>query len=128
VQHLKDGRWHTHVVYNRIDPLTGKAVNIGRDHFKAKKVAREIEQELGLQKVDSRRRGRERDQQPPLKWESEQTRRTQADTTTIRAQIAQAWTSSDTGQAFLQTLAAEGLTLAQGDKRPFVVLDRDGNF
>lgn len=127
IQHQKDGRWHTHVVYNRIDPATGKAVNIGRDHFKAKKIAREIERELGLQKVTDKRPLRRREQQPPLKWETEQTRRTKSDANAIREQIAEAWARSDNGRAFQQALAAEDLTLAKGDKRPYVIVDQDGN-
>jgi len=128
VQHHKNGRWHTHVVYNRINLATGKAVNIGRDHFAAKRVARQIEQELGLQQVRNTRTGARRERQPPHKWETEQTRRTKADANEVRDRIAEAWVLSDTGRTFQHALAAQGLTLAQGNRRPFVVLDKDGNF
>jgi hypothetical protein len=127
VQHLKDGRWHTHAVWNRIDPETGKAVSIGRDHFTAKRVSREIEREFGLQQVRDKAAGRRRGQQPPLKWETEQARRTNTDPKKIREQLAESWALSDSGQSFQHALEERDLRLAKGERRPFIVLDRDGN-
>lgn len=85
VQHHKDERWHTHVVWNRIDPATDKAVNVGRDHFQAKKVAREIERELSLRQVENQRQNRER---KPREWETEPTKGPKAARKQIEAQIS----------------------------------------
>lgn len=43
-----------------------------------------------------------------------------------RARITKLWQRSDTGAAFAAALEAEGLTLCQGDRRPFVILDERG--
>lgn len=128
VQHFKEGRWHTHAVWNRVDPETGLAVSIGRDHFTAKAVARKIERELGLRQVSDKRPKHRADQLPPERWESEQSRRTKTDTHEARDGIRRAWQSSDDGRSFQHALLSEGLVLAQGEKRPFVVVDCEGNF
>lgn len=128
VQHFKDGRWHTHAVWNRVDAETGLAVSIGRDHFKAKAVAREIERELGLREVSDERPSHRLDQQPPERWEAEQSRRTHTDPHEARDAILRAWQCSDDGRSFQHALEAEGLVLAQGEQRPFVVVDGQGNF
>lgn len=128
VQHFKDGRWHTHAVWNRVDPETGRAVSIGRDHFSAKRVAREIERELDLERVADDRPAHRQDQQPPLVWESEQARRTKVSAHDIRDQVREAWALSDNGATFQHALAEQGLLLAQGERRPFLVVDGAGNF
>ena len=128
VQHFKEGRWHTHAVWNRVDSETGLAVSIGRDHFTAKAVAREIERELGLRQVSDKRPKHRADQLPPERWEAEQSRRTKTDSGETRDAILRAWQSSDDGKSFQHALKAEGLLLAQGEKRPFVVVDGEGNF
>lgn len=43
-----------------------------------------------------------------------------------RAKVAELWQRSDSGAAFEAALHAEGLTLCQGDRRPFVILDERG--
>lgn len=128
VQHLKEGRWHTHVVYNRLDPDTGLAVNVWQDHYRAKTVARQIERELGLERVlDEKPRHREGQRQAE-RWEAEQARRTGVNVHEARDAIRQAWEQSDTGRAFQNALEAEGLLLARGERRAFLVVDREGNF
>ena len=128
VQHFKDGRWHTHAVWNRVDPETGLAVSIGRDHFTAKRVARELERELGLTRVADERPEHRKDQQPPERWEAEQARRTKTDAHDVRDRILLSWQLSDNGRTFQHALEGQGLLLARGDERPFVVVDGDGNF
>ena len=48
VEHVKDGRQHFHVIWNRVSLVTGKAVWPGKDWEKAKQICRTMEKALGL--------------------------------------------------------------------------------
>ncbi|MFY9288981.1 MAG: relaxase/mobilization nuclease domain-containing protein [Alphaproteobacteria bacterium] len=54
VEHIKDGRQHFHVMWNRVSLRTGKAVWPGHHWLKSKQVCREMEVELGLKRPISR--------------------------------------------------------------------------
>lgn len=60
VEHIKDGRQHFHVMWNRVSLDTGKAVDPGLHWNKSKQVAREMEKELGLKRPISKRLKRKR--------------------------------------------------------------------
>lgn len=49
VEHVKDGRQHFHVIWNRVSLVSGRAVWPGHHWLKSKEVCREMEKELGLQ-------------------------------------------------------------------------------
>jgi hypothetical protein len=55
VEHIKDGRQHFHVMWNRVSLDTGKAVWPGHHWKKSKQAAREMERELGLKRPTPRR-------------------------------------------------------------------------
>ncbi len=48
VEHVKDGRQHFHVIWNRVSLVSGRAVWPGHHWLKSKEVCREMERELGL--------------------------------------------------------------------------------
>jgi hypothetical protein len=56
VEHIKDGRQHFHVMWNRVSVMTGKAVYPGLHWKKSKEVAREMEIKLGLKRTATRRK------------------------------------------------------------------------
>jgi len=56
VEHIKDGRQHFHVMWNRVSLTTGRPVWPGHHWNKSKQVAREMEIELGLKRPEPRRR------------------------------------------------------------------------
>jgi hypothetical protein len=55
IEHVKDGRQHFHVVWNRVSLMTGRAVWPGQHWNKSKQVCREMEKELGLKRPVPRR-------------------------------------------------------------------------
>ncbi len=55
VEHVKDGRQHFHVMWNRVSLTTGKVVKSGEHWKKSKQAAREMEKELGLKRPTPRR-------------------------------------------------------------------------
>ena len=60
VEHIKDGRQHFHVFWNRVSLTTGRAVWPGHHWNKSKQTAREMEKELGLKCPTPRRMKRAR--------------------------------------------------------------------
>ncbi|MBP7253565.1 MAG: relaxase/mobilization nuclease domain-containing protein [Alphaproteobacteria bacterium] len=55
VEHIKDGRQHFHVIWNRVNMFTGKPHYPYMHKKQSKIVAREMERELGLKKPISKR-------------------------------------------------------------------------
>lgn len=55
VEHVKDGRQHFHVIWNRVSLVTGRPVWPGHHWNKSKQAAREMEAELGLRRPSPRR-------------------------------------------------------------------------
>lgn len=51
VEHIKDGRQHFHVIWNRVSLSTGRPVWPGEHWNKSKQVCREMEKELGLKQL-----------------------------------------------------------------------------
>jgi hypothetical protein len=60
VEHVKEGRQHFHVIWNRVSLTTGRAVWPGEHWKKSKQVCREMERELGLKRPTPRRTKRVR--------------------------------------------------------------------
>jgi len=55
VEHVKDGRQHFHVIWNRVSLVTGRPVWPGMHWKKSKQICREMEKELGLQSPTPRK-------------------------------------------------------------------------
>ena len=55
VEHIKDGRQHFHVMWNRVNLRTGRPVWPGHHWNKSKQAAREMEVELALKRPSPRR-------------------------------------------------------------------------
>ena len=120
-----DGETHMHVAWSRIDLDTMKAIDPGLYKNKLKELCREMERDFGLTLVKS-------DRDPDQKTRSagraefEQSRRLNTDLTAIRETIRDCWDRSDNGSSFRVALDQQGLILARGDRRDFVIVDRDG--
>ena len=125
VMHTHEGEQHLHVVWSRCDPETWKVAQLSFDHARCKETARELERELGLQKV--RDKAPERELAAPTFNEDQQARRKGQDLEKARAAIREAWERSDDGKSFADELKERGFTLAQGDRRDFVALDQEGS-
>lgn len=126
VFHEKEGRRHAHAVWSRIDPVEMKALEL--PHFKRKLngIAKELFLEHGWSLPDGFKKDRVCD---PLNFtlaEWQQSKRTGRDLKQLKAQVQEIWKGSDTKLAFEAAMREQGLFLAQGDRRGFVVLDLHG--
>jgi hypothetical protein len=121
-QHNNDQ--HMHVAWSRIDQDTLKAIPLPFFKDRLKKISRELELHFGLEPVTSERRGPIK--YAPTRAEEEQSRRLGVDIHEIRNTIRDCYDRSDCGRSFEAGLAQEGLLLAQGDRRDYVVIDPQG--
>jgi Relaxase/Mobilisation nuclease domain len=123
--HLPDGAAHMHVAWSRIDLEDMCAIDPGLYKNRLKEISRELECELGLTQVSNERAAGNRTFAPGRN-EFEQARRLGTDLKAIRNAIRECWEQSDNGRSFIAVLDAQGLILARGDKRDFVVVDHAG--
>ncbi len=126
VLHTYKGEKHLHVVWDRVDAHTLKAVNLSFEHLRCKETARALEKELGLQRVRDEKREPEKELAAPTRAEEQQARRKGQDLQAIRAAIREAWEQSTDGPQFADALGERGLVLAQGERRDYVAVDAQG--
>ena len=122
--HSKDGHEHMHIAWSRIEAETLTAIPLPFYKLRLKEACRELERELGLTRVRDAREPHE--PKAPSRGERDQANRLGIDVDAVRGQIRDAWERSDTGRAFAMALSDEGLTLARGDRRDYVVIDQEG--
>lgn len=126
VFHEKNGRRHAHVVWSRIDPQEMKAVQLSHSKRKLREVSRELFREHGWEMPKGLIDRNARDPKNFSLAEWQQAKRVGKDPRQIKAAIQDAWAISDTRGALETALDERGYVLARGDRRGFVVLDRDG--
>jgi hypothetical protein len=120
----KTGHEHMHVAWSRIDEntMTARALPFFKDRLR--KISRELEREFALSPVTNQREGEIKF--APTRIEHEQARRLGQNVHELRNTIRECWDRSDCGRSFQSALEHEGFTLAQGDRRGYVVIDRAG--
>jgi hypothetical protein len=123
--HQANGETHMHMAWSRIDLESMKAIDPGLYKNKLKEICRELEIELGLTCISSDRAADNKTRSADRN-EFEQSRRLGTDLKAIRNTIQDCWQSADSGRAFAAALDERGLILARGDRRDFVVVDREG--
>ncbi len=126
VFHEKEGRRHAHCIWSRIDADTMTAINMS--HFKRKltRLSVDLYVEHQWSMPDGLVAGAVRD---PLTFdlrEWQQAKRSGHDPRVLKAVFQRAWEISDSGRAFRQAIERHGFTLAQGDRRAVVAVDRMG--
>jgi hypothetical protein len=123
--HAPGGETHMHVAWSRIDLASLTAIDPGLYKNKMKELCRAFEKEHGLTEVRNER-GADNKTRSANRAEFEQARRLGTDLKAIRNTIQDCWQSADSGQAFAAALAEHGFILANGDRRDFVIIDREG--
>ncbi len=129
VAHLKKDRAHVHIAWSRIELETMRAIPDSHNYRRHEIVARELEREFGHARVQGahiEREGKARPERTPSHAEMQQAERTGLTPADAKEQLTGIWNRTDSGKAFAAAIAAEGWTLARGDKRDFVVLDQAG--
>lgn len=120
----KNGHEHMHIAWSRIDQETLKARPLPFFKERLKKISRDLEFDFGLEAVTNRRP--DKIKYAPTRAEDEQARRLGLDPHQLRNTIRACYEHSDCGASFQAALAHEGFILARGEKRDFIVIDREG--
>jgi hypothetical protein len=128
VMHTKHGEEHPHFIYSRIDLENMRAIPDSHDARKNHTIAREIERNLGLQKVIGpydREPETPRPERAPKRWEMYRGMTTGLDPRDITAEVTELFQQSDNGQAFKAALEEHGYELVTG-QRGLLILDHAG--
>jgi hypothetical protein len=126
VEHVKNGREHRHVIWNRVDPENLRVTDIGGNYYTHERTARELERRFELERTPRTHGEREgpRPERPLQLWEIQRGERSGVDPHALKAELTQLWRATDSGKAFAAALEARGYILAKGDRRDFCVIDR----
>lgn len=126
VFHEKEGRFHAHCVWSRIDAETMTARPLPFFKNRLMEISRGLYLEHGWTMPDGIRDSAKRDPTNFTLAEWQQAKRQGVDPRWLKQSIQECWKLSDTSKAFGQALQDRGFFLARGDKRGFVVLDHGG--
>ncbi|WP_022695875.1 relaxase/mobilization nuclease domain-containing protein [Ponticaulis koreensis] len=118
-------RRHAHAVWSRIDTGEMKAIRLSHTKIKLLEVSRELHIVHGIKMPDGLADRSKSDTKAFTFAEWQQAQRFGKDPRDRKAAIQDAWAISDNKEAFTHALKERGYVLAKGDKRGFVVLDRD---
>ncbi|WP_424988229.1 relaxase/mobilization nuclease domain-containing protein [Microbulbifer sp. S227A] len=126
VFHEKEGRRHAHVVWSRIDIDQMKAINLPFYKTRLNEVSKDLFLEHGWRLPDGYRDRKQRDPRNFTLAEWQQAKRQGKDARDIKRTFQEAWSVSDTKDAFAHALEEKGYVLARGDRRGFVAVDVHG--
>ena len=120
VEHKKDGRQHFHVVFNIVNPTTGKLARLQWTRKIQWNTARQLEQRFRLKPVLGKGR-------PARRWEYERGKRSGIDPIKVRKEITAIYRNSKTGKEFIANLAKAGYVLTRGRNGSYVLVDKAGD-
>jgi hypothetical protein len=129
VVHEKEGREHCHIVWSRIDLDRMAAISDSHNYRKHEEVARALEKEFGLERVQGahvERDGKPRPDRTPSHREMLQAERTGVSPQQAKEVMTGVWNTTKNGKEFQAALAEKGWILARGDRRDFVAIDPTG--
>lgn len=122
--HTKEGRTHAHVIWARTDLENNRLINISYSRLKQKEAGRELTEELyphiEINRMPSKGKSYDRDEQ-------QQHDRKSLSVEERREAVAEDWKQARDGETFIKRIEARGYVLAQGDRRGFVLVDREGD-
>lgn len=130
VMHEKHGRQHLHVVWRRTDSATMTMISDSKNYYAHEDASKALEEEFGHERVPGKHSKRDPDRALPqaeinhAEWQ--QAERTGIDPRAFKDQVTALYQGSDSGTAFQQALDAQGLMIAKGDRRDFVLVDPSG--
>lgn len=123
VEHVKDGRRHYHVIWNRVDASTLKVADITGNYDIHRATARELERRFGLAPVAE---GKRRSRRSEL-WEERAAERSGIPREKVASDLQRIWTSTASGETFRLEAEMSGYVLAKGDRRDFCIVDKAGD-
>lgn len=128
IEHVKHGRQHYHVVWNRVDVDTLRVADMGGNWPIHEATARELEARFGLTPTPTPGREGEAERKSALDlYEIRAAERSGIDPAALKAELTELWNQADSGKAFAAAIEARGYVLAKGDRRDFCIIDQAGD-
>ena len=127
IEHNDTPHKHIHVVTSLVHPETGKMASVSYDRLKLSQWAEAYEKEHSKQVYCGQRVGNNLKRQEQAKENRQLALVKYREEKHAQAEIIQqAYQQSDSGKAFQAALLEHNLTLAQGDRRGFTLVDERG--
>jgi len=120
VEHWKKGKQHFHLVFNIIDPVTGKTDELKWTKTKEWKISRGLEEVLGLSMTPPKGKS------IPT-WAMQRGKRTDVDPLKAKKDITAIFHASKTTQEFIAALEKAGFSLTRGRRKQLVLVDKVGD-
>lgn len=129
VEHVKEGRQHYHVIWNRVDVDTMRVRDMGGNFYTHERTARQLEEKFGLERTPRARGEREGERVSKRTdlWEYDRGHESGQSPREIKAELTTLWQAAGNGRVFVEALERHGYILAKGDRRDFCVIDRAGD-
>jgi hypothetical protein len=115
IEHLKKGRLHYHIIWDRRPPDGGPFCVMRNDYSIHLQTQGEIEKDLKLRPMIARGRNFKL-------WEIQWSKRCGFDIFQMREQITSDFNRSTSGQLFKSDLLSKGVVLCRGDKSQFLIV------
>lgn len=126
VFHEKEGRRHVHVVWSRIDVEQMKAVQLSHSKRKLSALSKQLYLDHGWRLPAGHVDKTLCDPANFTLEDWQQAKRTGSDPRKVKEDIQNAWHDRKNAVDFEESLKRQGYTLAKGDRRAIVVVDRFG--
>ncbi|MDD3289152.1 MAG: relaxase/mobilization nuclease domain-containing protein, partial [Alphaproteobacteria bacterium] len=120
VEHWKKGKQHFHLVFNIIDPVTGKTHELKWTKLREWKIAR------GLEEIFKHNTPTPKGKSART-WEMQRSKRSCVDPCKMREDVTAIFNASDTAQEFVAALNKAGYVLTRGKRGQLVLVDRAGD-
>lgn len=125
VEHKDEDHKHMHIVVNLVNPENGKIANLKSDMKRLDRWSNEYEKENGIVCHD-RAKKYEAWEQGKQAFEISKTKNERKKI--YETLVHESFVISDNAKSFQSALSEYGLTLTQGQKRSFVVVDNQGDY
>jgi hypothetical protein len=124
-EHIKKDRQHYHIVWSRLPPEGGAAVNMGNNYYVHQSIAKALEKEFGLKPAPQREKGK-----PSHKTQerNDQNGKIRVDPDIVTKEATQAFRNSQTEEEFVKKLAENGYVLTRGKNGSLVIVDKNGGY
>jgi hypothetical protein len=124
-EHIKKDRQHYHIVWSRIPPEGGAAVNMGNDYFVHQNTAKALEKEFGLTPAPRRDKSKPSRKKQEIHDRNIQIR---VKPEIVTSEVTRIFRDSRTAEEFVNNLAKSGYVLTRAKNDSYVIVDKQGGY
>lgn len=124
VDHMKEGRAHTHVFWSAVDTEKGKLINLSHYKRKLQTLGKEMELEFGHEQTPRRKTEQSFE---VTNGDRMRQNRTKEKALERKQEVTALWQQSDSAKSFVSALREKGYEVAKGDRSKFALVDAHGH-